>query len=178
MHFTFIISSCRQLATAGFAASMVLLAAPAWSQAIRGDLVQLKFASFFVLPVGPGGLEPSDALRAADGRNVRLVGYMVAREHLTAGRFMLTPRPVRMSEHADGEADDLPPSTVTVLLDGHQRDRYIAHQPGLVAVTGRLEVGRDEDASGRVSWVRLILEPESMAGDDFVGPTVRNPSQQ
>lgn len=78
------------------------------------------------------------------------------------GRFMLTPRPVRMSEHADGEADDLPPSTVTVLLDAGQRARVVAHQAGLIALTGKLEVGRQEDSDGRVSWVRLVLDRDAV----------------
>ncbi len=123
--------------------------------------VSLKFAGFFRHPVGPRGLEVGDALRAADGRRVRLVGYMVAQELPTPGSFMLTPRPVRMSEHADGDADDLPPATVKVLLDATEQGVVLPHQPGLIALTGRLEVGRAEDASGRVSWVRLHLEPQA-----------------
>jgi hypothetical protein len=79
--------------------------------------VDLPLSRLFNLPVGPHGLELSDELRNADGRLVRLVGYMVAREQVTPGRFQIVSRPLRMSEHADGEADDLPPATVTVLLD-------------------------------------------------------------
>lgn len=124
--------------------------------------VDLKFGGFFRQPVGPRGLEFSDALRGADGARVRLVGYMVAQEQPMTGRFMLTPRPVRMSEHADGEADDLPPSTVTVLLDAGQRARVVAHQAGLIALTGKLEVGRQEDSDGRVSWVRLVLDRDAV----------------
>jgi hypothetical protein len=133
----------------------------AW--AAGDEPLDLKFASFFQLPIGPRGLEIGDALRAADGRRVRLVGHMVAQEEPEPGRFLLTPRPVRMSEHADGQADDLPPATVTVLLHPSQHDRVVAHQPGLVSLTGRLAVGREEEASGRVSWVRLQLDPEALA---------------
>lgn len=148
-----------------FLLMLAALAAPAGAQAPAAEApVELKFASFFRQPIGPRGLEIGDALRAADGRQVRLVGYMVAQEQLQAGRFLLTPRPVRMSEHADGDADDLPPATVTVLLDDSQRERVIAPQPGLVALTGRLSVGREEDAAtGRVSWVRLQLAPQALA---------------
>lgn len=142
---------------------LTLPVASAHAQASESDAVELKFASFFKQPIGPRGLEFGDALRAADGRRVRLVGYMVAQEQPIEGRFMLTPRPVRLSEHADGEADDLPASTVTVLLDEHQVNRVITHQPGLVALVGRLQVGRAEDASGRVSWVRLLLDPQALA---------------
>jgi hypothetical protein len=98
-------------------------------------------------------------MQAAKGRQVRLVGYMVAREESEAGRFLLTPRPVRMSEHADGEADDLPPATVTVLLPADQATTRLPHQDGLIELTGRFEVGRDEASDGRVSWFRLYLDP-------------------
>ncbi len=53
---------------------------------------------------------------------------MVLQESPVAGRFLLTPRPVQMSQHADGEADDLPPSTVTVYLDAIQNDWPAARQ--------------------------------------------------
>lgn len=124
---------------------------------------ELSFAHFFRRPVGPRGLEIDPALRAADGRQVRLTGYIVAQEQPQAGRFLLAPLPLRMSEHADGDADDLPPGTVTVLLDAAQADRVIAPQRGPVSITGRLAVGREEDGSGRVSWLRLQLAPQAVA---------------
>ncbi len=40
------------------------------------------------------------------------------------------PRPVQMSEHADGEADDLPASAVVVYLDPRQKDRAVPHVRG------------------------------------------------
>lgn len=139
----------------------LLPAVPALAQpASGGEPPDLRFSSFFRQPVGPRGLEASEALRAADGRRVRLVGYMVAQEAPTPGRFLLTPRPVHLSE----DADDLPPSVVTVLLDESQRGRVVAHQPGPVALVGRLQLGRQEDAAGRVSWVRLVLDPDALAG--------------
>lgn len=134
--------------------------------------IELTFGSFFAQPIGPRGLEISETLRRANGQRVRLLGYMVAQEEPLPGRFLLTPRPVRMSEHADGEADDLPPATVTVLLDASHADHRVPHQRGLVALTGRLEVGRDEDTTtGRVSWIRLQLDRSAIAAaTDPAGP--------
>ena len=129
------------------------------------EAVDLKFSQFFKSPIGPAGLELSDVLRAADGRPVRLVGYKVAQEQARPGPFRLTPRPVRMSEHADGDADDLPAATVTVLLDPSQQDRLVAHRDGLVSLTGTLSVGRVEDATGRVSWIRLQLPPGALEAE-------------
>ncbi len=135
---------------------------PSLSARPLAEPLELKFSQFFQQPIGARGLTLSDALKAADGREVRLVGYMVAQEQPRPGRFWLTPRPVRMSEHADGEADDLPPSTVTVQLAPSQTDRLVPHQDGLLVLTGRLRVGRVEDETGRVSWVRLELPPEAL----------------
>lgn len=140
-----------------------LIALPAAAQAVDTPALALPFGSFFKLPVGPRGLEISDTLRQAHGQAVVLVGYMVAREDATPGRFQLTPRPVRLSEHADGEADDLPPATVTVLLHPSQANRVMAHQPGPIRLQGRLQVGREEDTSGRVSWFRLLLDEDALA---------------
>jgi hypothetical protein len=69
-----------------------------------------------------------------------------------------------MNQHADGEADDLPPATVFVRLSEDQKDWAVAHTRGLVEVTGTLEVGRQEEHDGRVSWFRLQLAPEAIRG--------------
>lgn len=123
----------------------------------------LGFGDFFVQPVGPRGLTPTPRLLQAVGREVRLMGFMVQREHAQPGRFLFTPRPLSMAEHADGEADDLPAATVTVLLPDGQGERIVAHQPGLLTLTGRLEYGPAEDETGRISWLRLRLSPEALA---------------
>ncbi|MEK8051302.1 hypothetical protein AACH10_13710 [Ideonella sp. DXS22W] len=140
-------------------AALLLGAAHAAGPAVT----DLPFSQFFQQPIGPRGLQPTAALRAADGQRVRLVGYMVQQEHAQPGRFLLAPRPVSMSEHADGEADDLPPATVTVLLDAARADHLVPHRAGRIALVGRLSLGRVEDAEGRVSWVRLQLEAEPAA---------------
>lgn len=139
----------------------LILGAPA--HATQPDApIDLAFAGFFRLPVGPRGLEWSDALRAADGRPVRLAGYIVAQEEPEAGRFLFAPYPIKLSEHADGAASDLPAATVTVLLHESQRTRIVPHQAGLLVLTGQLRLGREEDAEGRVSWLRLQLAPDAL----------------
>lgn len=135
------------------------------AQSIAGaaadSATEMHFRDFFHMPVGAKGLDPSAALLRAAGSRVRLVGYMVQQEQAPPGRFLLVPRPVQMNEHADGDADDLPPSTVLVYLDPAQRDWIVPHVRGLVAVTGTLSVGRNEESDGRVSWVRLQLDPDA-----------------
>ena len=123
----------------------------------------LEFSDFFVHPIGPRGLQPTAQLRAAAGHDVTLVGFMVQREQAQPGRFQLAPRPVAMAEEADGDADDLPATTVTVLLPEGQSDRIVSHRVGPVRLTGRLEYGPAEDATGRVTWLRLHLPPQALA---------------
>ena len=146
-----------------------LLAAVLWlpgnslAQALTATeaTIELPFRDFFRLPVGPLGVQISERLNLADGRRVRLVGYMVQRETATSGQFLLTPRPVQMSEHADGDANDLPPATVLVRLDPAQADWVVPHVRGLVSVTGVLQVGRSEQPDGQVFWVGLQLGAEA-----------------
>jgi hypothetical protein len=118
----------------------------------------LPFSAFFAQPVGPRGLEPTPALRAADGTRVRLVGYLAVQELPVPGRWLLAPRPVQLSEHADGDADDLPPATVSVRLPAALRDRAAPHASGPVTVVGTLHLGRDEGPDGRVTWVQIDAE--------------------
>jgi len=64
-----------------------------------------------------------------------------------------------MNEHADGDADDLPPNTVVVVMPEVDRPRAIPHRPGLRQLTGVLQVSRQALDDGRVSGVRLLLDP-------------------
>lgn len=121
--------------------------------------VELRFRDFFKSPHGARGLEMTAALRAADGLRVRLTGYMVTQERPLRGHFFLTPLPLTMSVHSDGDADDLPPATVLVLMPQQDSDLPLLRTRGLLQLTGQLHVGRHEMADGRVVWVRLQLEP-------------------
>jgi hypothetical protein len=147
---------------------LVLLASPALAQqppaAQPSGAPWLPFTDFFKLPMGAKGAEMTPALLQADGQRVRLTGYMVQQERPAQGHFMLTPRPVRMSEHADGDADDLPAAWAMVYLDESQKEFAIPYQRGLMEVSGKLSVGRLEEADGRVSWVRLQLGSEATRG--------------
>ena len=146
----------RRGAAAVVALAMALVLSPT-ARADEPPPLTLKFSEFFRLPIGPRGVEVSEKLHAADGQQVRIVGYMVQQEDPQRGRFALTARPVSMSEQADGDANDLPAATLTVLLDASQARQLVPYQAGLIELNGRLSVGRDVDADGGVSWVRLQL---------------------
>jgi hypothetical protein len=128
------------------------------------DAEVLTFKHFYKFPVNSHGLEISDILRNANGKERKIVGYMVQQERPHLGRFLLSPRPVQMSEHADGEADDLPAALVTVYLDASQSDWVVPHTRGLISLTGTIEVGRLEETDGRVSWIRMRVAPEATRG--------------
>lgn len=118
---------------------------------------ELKFSDFFKMPVGATGLEATEQLNLANGTRVCIAGYMVKMESPSPGQILLTPVPVVMSEHADGEADDLPVTTVSVLLTSDQQTWVVPHVTRQVAVTGTLRVGRREVGEGRISWIQLEL---------------------
>ena len=75
-----------------------------------------------------------------------------------------------MSEHADGEADDLPPSTIVVIMPPAERSAALPHTRGLLQLTGTLQLGREEQDDGRVSWLRLLLEPRVETSSDTPSP--------
>jgi hypothetical protein len=118
----------------------------------------LRFEQFFRLPVGPRGLEPTPALRALDGKRIRLFGYMVLHDAPQPGVFLLSPMPVILAEQADGAVDDLPPAVVTVRLPATLGGRRPPFVPGILMVEGVLGVGASDEPDGRRSFVRLQLD--------------------
>jgi hypothetical protein len=84
-------------------------------------------------------------------------------EEAPAGVFYLAATPVHGDEAAGGTAD-LPPDAVRVQVRS-AAGAPVRWRPGLIEVTGRLQVGSQADAEGRVSWFHLVLDrPEDLAG--------------
>lgn len=146
--------------------ALMLVTSPAYATADeRGGLpppppgvTDLRFEEFLRLPVGRAGLEPTEQLLALSGKRVRVLGYVASEEAPTPGLFMLAALPVTLAEVADGPADDLPPATLYVHMAPVDADKVVSHQPGLLVVSGTLEVGNQNEANGRVSFVRLQLD--------------------
>ena len=124
-------------------------------------VAELKFSDFFVSPIGPRGLELTDKLKALDGRQVRILGYMVAQDDAPPGSFLLTPVPVHLHDHDSALADDLPATTVHVSVPGAPA---VGHTRQLLLLTGTLSVGNRPEQDGRVSLVRLTLDPQQHVG--------------
>jgi hypothetical protein len=118
----------------------------------------LKFHELFKLPVGPRGLEPSKKLVGLNGKQVRMVGYMAKEENPTPGMFILSPLPVNMGDEDESFADDLPASAVFVHMPISAND-VVPYLPGLIKLTGVLQFGAQQEPDGRVSTVRIVLDP-------------------
>jgi hypothetical protein len=125
-------------------------------------VAELRFADFFKTPVGPRGLELTDRLRSLDGRRVRLLGFMVRQTDPLPHCFLLAPRPVTLHEHEYGFADELPASTVHVFTPTNLPPA-VPFTPDPLLLTGTLGVGNRNEPSGRVSLVRLQLDPPTEA---------------
>jgi hypothetical protein len=133
---------------------------------VRWDLTEptsLEFQSFFKMPMGAKGFEVSEKVLQASGQKVRLTGFMVKNEIPTPGAFILSPRPVQMSEHADGDANDLPASVCWVYLDTSQKSWVVPHISGPVTVEGLFSFKRVEAADGSVAWFHLKLAPDAIS---------------
>lgn len=125
---------------------------------LPAGVTELKFTDFFVNPVGPRGLELSEKLRSLEGKRVRILGYMAHRESQSPGTFLLTPFPVQVHDHDNGLAEDFPVSVVQVSVPTlpQQPVPFVA---GLMLITGRISLGNQAESDGRVSLVRLVLDP-------------------
>lgn len=124
---------------------------------------ELRFRDFFVQPVGPRGLELTDTLCQLDGKKVRILGYMARQEQPVPGVFLFNAIPVRLNEEHYGLADDLPAATLFVSVPVN-RDQVVPYTPQPMLLTGTLSLGNREEADGRISTVRLALDPPEAGG--------------
>jgi hypothetical protein len=126
-------------------------------------VTELKFSDFFVNPVGSRGLEMTGKLRSLDGRRVRILGYMAHREVQPPGLFLLAPYPLQVHDHDNSLAEDFPVGVMTVYVPTLQ-GQPVPHATGLMLLTGVVKLGNQEEADGRMSLVRLELDPPEKFG--------------
>ncbi len=123
---------------------------------------KITFQDFFTFPIGPRGVEFSKKMTPLVGKTVLIEGYMVRSDALHKGQFLLTPTPIEINEEDDGPANDLPVHAILVKLDANQSDYVVAQRDGLLRIEGQLQLGRQEEESGQVSWIRIIMSPQSV----------------
>jgi hypothetical protein len=121
----------------------------------------IKFGELYKMPVGPEGLEPSEAILSLEQQRVSLFGYVVAQNPIVPGRMILSPLPISIDDEDESLADDLPPTVVFVHFDpNNSLIQKLVNQPSgtLLKVRGILSVGQQEEVDGRVSSIRLTIE--------------------
>lgn len=158
-------------------AEPLISTATATSQAVTlppapSDVTDLKFSELFK-PVGPRGLEYSDKLRALDGKKVRMLGYMVNQSQPVPWTFLLAPVPVTLHEEEYGLAEDMPATIVHVITQTNATP-IVPHTPGLLLLTGTLGLGNREEPDGRISTVRLALDPPTPEQRAALNPLARS----
>lgn len=128
-------------------------------------VTNLKFGELFIHPVGPRGLAFSRRAKELDGKRVRMIGYMVEQERPVPGQFLFCQMPMVLHEDEYGFCEDLPPTLVHVLVSEKQDAKPVPFAPGLSMVTGTLQLGNREEPDGRISGIRLRLEPPQSEGE-------------
>ncbi len=120
----------------------------------------LAFAEIYRMPVGPRGLELPPRAAELAGKRVRILGFMVRQAKPSPGVALLGPHPAVTNEIEYSLSDDLPVSTVFVVVPRFE-DIAVPFTPGPLLLTGRFETSPREEADGRVSHLRLILDEDA-----------------
>ena len=122
-------------------------------QTTKDEPAILDFKEFF--ETSTRGLRPTQKLINLKNRRVKLVGFMAQMENELEGSFFLVPRPVFCDEEGGGNAD-IPPEAVLVIVPFRSHEK-IPFVPGLLEVTGVLEIGHKEEKR-QLSSIRLIMD--------------------
>ncbi|MFT3868672.1 MAG: hypothetical protein QM715_09245 [Nibricoccus sp.] len=125
------------------------------------DVTHLRFSDFFISPSGPRGLEYTAAIKRLDGQRVRILGFMVRQTRPAPGTVLLASYASFTHEGEYGLCDDLPPATLFVRVPKYA-DLAVPFTPGPLLLTGKLELGPRQETDGRISHVRLVLDPENI----------------
>ena len=131
---------------------------------LANGITDLKFNEIYKMPVGPRGMEPSSKLLSLNNKRVRIVGYMAKQETPTQGLFIVSPLAVNMGDEDDKFADDMPANSIFVHVENNEA--MVKYVPGLIHLIGVLNVGNANEIDGRISYVRVKLDP-ALSGIDL-----------
>lgn len=139
----------RAILGAAVAAGALALAGVAAGAAEPVELLSFDglYKSFGVL-----GFEFTDRVKALNGREVRLAGYMAPPLKAESRFFVLTQQPLAICPFCQSDAD-WPVDIVVVMMDS---GTTLVSAGARIMVQGRLEIGSATDpASGFVSQIRI-----------------------
>ncbi len=140
--------------------SPAIIASPALPPLPTG-VTELKFNEFFRQPIGPRGLEYTEKLRNLEGGRIRILGYMARQARPADHCFLLAPLPLTLDEIEYGHADDLPATTLHIITT-KDAPAIAPYTPGPLLLTGTLRLGNRLEADGRMSAIRLELDPPTV----------------
>jgi hypothetical protein len=132
------------------------------------DDVQIGFDDLF--QATSSGIAPTTKLLAANGKRVRVVGFMAQMEQPLSDGFYLTRHPLSCDEGGGGTGD-LPPDAIRIQVVA-ARSVGVPFIPGPIEIIGVLQLGAKEHPDGGVSHVRILLRDAQTAGTR--GPGRRN----
>ena len=113
--------------------------------------------TIFKMPAGKQGLEFNSKFLSLNERQVQISGYMVKTDEPVQGNFLIAVRPVKLNVEDEGDANDLPASTVKVILAPEQSNLVVPYEAGIHTFRGTLKIGRQSFAGQSVSWIALQL---------------------
>lgn len=123
-----------------------------------------------------GRLEPTQKLKEAVGKRVRLRGYVAELEMPPKGGFWLCPAPLQGDESGGGTAD-LPPESVFVVVRSSPGIVFRAPRRPL-EVTGVLELGPRSLPDGTMTRLRLVLDRAAPKTSPPVRHATKTPSKK
>jgi hypothetical protein len=121
---------------------------------------ELRFQDLFNPVIGDRGPEYTDIVKRLNGKKVRVAGFMVRELNRKGGVFMLAPWPTRIESDGYCVYEDFPPATLHVLLP-EVFTKPLPFSPGLLAVTGTLDLSPGQMPDGRNCVASIRLDPES-----------------
>ena len=143
------------MSQAALALAVIVCSAAAAAPSRPGvEPVRLDLARLYVSTAA--GTRVAPEVEALRGKRVRAVGFMARMEDAPKGAFYLTRFPVEAEEGGAGTGD-LPPGALRIEIPS-LAGQEVGWVPDVVEAVGTLEVGRAEDADGRVSWLRVVVD--------------------
>ncbi|MBC8065722.1 MAG: hypothetical protein H7Y17_12900 [Chlorobia bacterium] len=115
----------------------VLMASPAIHA--QAEPIDLSFKDMF--RATGRGLSPTPALEAANGKRVRVLGFMARLEEAPKGGFWLCSSPVFQDESGAGSGE-LPPNAIYVIVRGAGK-KPVAYLAGKLAISGVLQIKKE-----------------------------------